>query len=57
MSINTTKYILWVTVTGESGDVYYVTSDIHRTEYQLWHNGKLTWYKNSDPTELYQYCK
>ena len=55
--IDEDKYILWVTVTGESGEIYKITSDHLRQEYQLWHNDKLTWYKDKDPTELYKYCK
>ncbi len=53
--------ILWVTVIGESGATYYITSDKLRTAYTLWKNKgakiALTKYQSANPLELYGYCK
>ena len=51
------NYLLWVTHTCESGQVWYITSDILRTEYQLWKGKKKTLRKSNNPLDLYQYIK
>lgn len=51
------NYFLWLTYTTESGKVWYITSDILRTEYQLWKDKKRTKYKSDNPTDLYKYIK
>ena len=51
------NYLLWLTYTTESGQVWYITSDILRTEYQLWKGKKKTKYKSDNPTDLYKYIK
>lgn len=51
------NYYLWLTHVTESGQVWYITSDILRTEYQLWKGNKKTKYKNENPTDLYKYIK
>lgn len=58
---NTFQYdknmILWVTVIGESGETYYITSDRNRCEYFLWKGKKKTAKKSSNPMDLYGYVK
>lgn len=49
--------LVWLTYTTESGIVWYITSDILRTEYQLWKGKKKTKYKGDNPTDLYKYIK
>lgn len=51
------NYFLWLTYTTESGKVWYITSDILRTEYQLWKDKKKTKYKSDNPINLYKYIK
>lgn len=51
------NYYLWLTHTCENGQVWYITSDILRTEYQLWKGKKRTKYKSDNPTNLYKYIK
>ena len=51
------NYFLWLTYTTESGKVWYITSDILRTEYQLWKDKKRTKYKSDNPINLYKYIK
>ena len=53
---DTTK-LLWITQIGESGQVWHVTSDINRSEYQLWRGNKPTKYKSPIPTDLNKYIK
>lgn len=50
-------YYLWLTHVTESGQVWYITSDILRTEYQLWKDKKKTKHKSEIPTDLYKYIK
>lgn len=50
-------YLLWLTHTTESGQVWYITSDLMRTEYQLWKGKKKTARKSSNPLDLYPYIK
>ena len=51
------EMLLWVTVTGESGNVYYVVSDKLRREYFLWKGNKQTAKKSANPMDLYKYIK
>ena len=51
------NYYLWLTHKTAKGDVWYVTSDRMRTEYQLWHGKKMTARKSSNPLDLYKYIK
>ena len=48
---------VWVTHYTDSGNVYKICSDKNRESYTLYKNNKKTNYTNSDPTELYKYCK
>lgn len=50
-------YFIWLTYTSETGQVWYITSDRLRREYQLWHGKKLTARKAIDANELYKYIK
>lgn len=51
------EYYLWLTYTSESGQVWYITSNYLRTEYQLW-KGKRKMAKTAiDANELYKYMK
>ena len=50
------NYYLWLTFTNK-GDVWYITSDRMRTQYQLWHNKKMTARKSENPTTLYKYIR
>ncbi len=49
--------LLWLTHTTESGQVWYITSDRFRNEYQLWKGKKKTARKSSNPLDLYPYIK
>lgn len=49
--------LLWLTYTDNDNQVWYVTSDIYRNEYQLWKGKKRTKYKSDNPTDLYKYIK
>ena len=49
--------LLWVTVIGESGATYYITSDRNRSEYYLFKGKKKTAKKSAIPTDLYKYVK
>ena len=49
--------LLWLTYTDNDNQVWYVTSDIYRNEYQLWKGKKRTKYKSEIPTDLYKYIK
>jgi hypothetical protein len=49
--------ILWVTVKGESGAIYYIVSDTLRREYYLYKGKKKTAKKSEIPTDLYKYVK
>lgn len=51
------SYLLWVTVKGESGNIYYIVSDVLRTEYYLWKGKKKTAKKSDNPMDLYKYVK
>lgn len=51
------NYLLWVTHTCENGQKWYITSDILRTEYQLWKGKRKTLRKSNNPLDLYQYIK
>lgn len=51
------SYLLWVTVKGESGNTYYIVSDVLRTEYYLWKDKKKTAKKSENPMDLYKYVK
>lgn len=51
------NYYLWLTHTCKNGQVWYITSDILRTEYQLWKGNKRTARKADSPIELYKYIK
>ena len=51
------EMLLWVTVTGESGNIYYIVSDKLRREYFLWKGNKQTAKKSTNPTDLYKYVK
>jgi hypothetical protein len=46
-----------VTVVGESGATYYITSDRNRSEYYLFKGKKKTAKKSTIPTDLYKYVK
>lgn len=53
---------LWLTYKTESGNYYYVTSDVFRYNYYLYEklrNGDLvkTKHKADNPTELYEFIK
>ena len=49
--------ILWATIKGESGTIYYVVSDIFRNEYQLWKGSKKTKWSSDNPLDLNKYIK
>lgn len=49
--------ILWVTVKGESGTIYYIVSDTLRREYYLYKGEKKTAKKSENPMDLYKYVK
>ena len=51
--------ILWVTYTSsdQSGQVWYITSNILRTEYQLWKGSKKTKWSSDNPLDLNKYIK
>ncbi len=49
--------ILWVTVKGESGAIYYIVSDTLRREYYLYKGKKKTSKKSENPMDLYKYIK
>lgn len=49
--------LLWVTVIGESGATYFITSDRNRSEYYLFKGKKKTTKKSAIPTDLYKYVK
>lgn len=49
--------LLWVTVTSESGQIYYIVSDINRTMYYLYKGKKPTRYKSENASELYEKIK
>lgn len=49
--------ILWVTVKGESGAIYYIVSDTLRREYYLYKGEKKTAKKSENPMDLYKYVK
>lgn len=49
--------LLWLTYTDSDNQVWYVTSDIYRNEYQLWKGKKKTKHKSEIPTDLYKYIK
>ena len=49
--------LLWLTYTGEDGQVWYITSDIYRNKYQLWKNNKQTKYTSDNPEDLYEHIK
>ena len=49
--------LLWVTVVGESGAIYYIVSDTLRQEYYLYKGKKKTAKKSKMPTDLYKYVK
>lgn len=51
------SYYLWVTHTTTNGNVWYITSDKMRTEYQLWNGKKKTNHKATEPDKLYKYIK
>ena len=51
------EMLLWVTVTGESGNIYYIVSDKLRREYFLWKGNKQTAKKSANPMDLYKYVK
>lgn len=48
---------LWLTYESESGQMWYITSDIYRTEYSLWKGKKKTKYSSKNPMDLYKYMK
>lgn len=49
--------LLWVTVIGESGAIYYIVSDTLRQEYYLYKGKKKTAKKSENPQDLYKYVK
>ena len=49
--------ILWLTVKGESGAIYYIVSDTLRREYYLYKGKKKTAKKSENPMDLYKYVK
>lgn len=49
--------LLWLTVKGESGAIYYIVSDIFRNEYQLWKGSKKTKWSSDNPLDLNKYIK
>lgn len=51
------EMLLWVTVTGESGNIYYIVSDKLRREYYLYKGNKQTAKKAENPSDLYKYVK
>ena len=53
------NYYLWLTYTSSdsSGQVWYITSNRQRNEYQLWKGKKKTARKSTNPLDLYKYFK
>lgn len=51
------SYLLWLTYTSTTGQVWFITSDVMRLEYQLWKGKKKTARKADNPTDLYKYIK
>ena len=51
------EYYLWLTYTSETGQVWYVTSNSLRTEYQLWKGKHKTAKTAIDANELYKFMK
>ena len=49
--------LLWLTVVGDSGTTYFVTSDQFRREYFLFKGKKKTAKKSTNPLDLYKYVK
>lgn len=49
--------LLWLTYTGEDGQVWYIVSDLYRNEYQLWKDNKKTRYISDNPEDLYKHIK
>ena len=49
--------LLWLVYTGNDNQVWYITSDIYRNEYQLWKDNKQTKYTSDNPEDLYEHIK
>lgn len=49
--------LLWLTYTDNDNQVWYVTSDIYRNEYQLWKGKKKTKWESDNPLSLYDKIK
>lgn len=50
--------LLWLTYTGEDGQVWYIVSDLYRrNEYHLWKGNKKTRYTSDNPEDLYEHIK
>ena len=49
--------LLWLTHVTSDGKVYYITSDLTRSEYQLWNGKKQTKYTSDNPLDLYARIK
>ena len=49
--------LLWLTYTGENGQVWHIVSDLHRNKYYLWKNNKQTRYTSENPEDLYEHIK
>lgn len=49
--------LLWLVYTGNDNQVWYITSDIYRNEYQLWKDSKKTKYTSDNPEDLYEHIK
>lgn len=49
--------LLWLTYTGNDNQMWYITSDIYRNEYQLWKDNKKTRYTSDNPEDLYEHIK
>lgn len=51
------NYLLWVTETGESGNIYYIVSDKQRTKYFLFKGNKKLAKESVNPLDLEKYIK
>lgn len=45
--------LLWLTYTSETGQIWYVTSDVMRLKYQLWKGKKKTKWESGLSLSLY----
>jgi len=51
------NYYLWLEYKSEIGEIYYITSNKSRNEYQLWKGNKKTRYTSDNPEDLYEHIK